>query len=228
MPVRNNAVGGSRLRLQMTDSKLSTTDIMIIYGVGMAFWLFLTFFLELWPDTSKTTKLFLLIPFAVFIINMITPTQGSDIVLDPHVTQGNFISYIIIGGSVLTPWFTTLQDKKKWHHIRVIKVFILVVLFLTLTQFDFFILRYIGDIEVHINAVLNTYILAFIGYAVSEFFHIEYKMIPKWGPKRRPRDDPPVSYTAEIPKRTQAQEIAIEKQRLIAASQVDFVTPYPT
>ncbi len=231
MPVRSSNFNGSRLRLSLSDSKLSTFGIQAMYAAGLLIWLVLTYWLNLWIDTSKTTKVFLGIPVAVFISNIITPIHGSDIVLDPQVTQGNLLSYILIAGSILAPWLTKIDTRRRWHHTRIIKVFIIIVLFLTLSQFDFFSFRYLSDVEVHINTIINTYALSFVGYAISEFFHVEYRTIDKWAPRQtyheRREDADPIynSSASSVLTKKQKTEIqdAVTKQTLIAASRIDHI-----
>lgn len=183
MPIRRTNFTASRLRLALTDSKLSLSGIQLIYGLSIGVWLFFTYFLNLWVDTSWTTKAFLALPIAVGVSNILTPVHGSDIELDPQVTQGNLLSYILIAGSILSPWLSRLTKRRRWHHTRVIKVFVVMVLLLTLSQFDFFSLRYVSDIEVHTSTIINTYALSLVGYAISEFFHTEYRIISTWAPK---------------------------------------------
>lgn len=218
MPVRNVNFTGSRLRLVMSDSKLTSTGIQVMYGAAIVIWLLMTYFLNLWVDTSKTTKLFLALPVAVFVSNIITPVQGSDIVLDPQVTQGNLLSYILIGGSILSPWLSTILKKRRWHHTRVIKVFVIMTLFLTLTQFDFFTLRYIADIEVHSATIINTFALSFIGYTISEFFHVEYRMIDNWAVRSSRKEETSLVHNSK--KDQDVTEVTL-KQTMIAGSQID-------
>jgi|SRR6185437_1045179 len=223
MPIRNANFSGSRLRLALTDSKLSDQGIQLTYVIGIIVWLIMAYFLNIWSDTSLTTKCFLALPIAVCVSNIITPVHGSDIVLDPQVTQGNLLSYILIGASILAPWLSKVNIRRRWHHTRVIKVFVVMVLLLTLSQFDFFALRVVSDIEIHTNTIINTYALAFIGFCISEFFHIEYRLIDKWAP-RDPYHEPH-PWTAgddgDEYQRTEKDQENINKATAIAASQIN-------
>lgn len=181
MPPRFQA-GASRLRLSLSDSKISNAGITLIYAGGLVVWMILTLFMGLWPQTSKTTKLFLILPIIVCLTNMITPIPGSDIILDPQVEQSNLLSYILIGGSILSPWLSSVIDRRRKNHVRIIKTFIIMLLCLTLTQYNLFSLRYVSDLETHWVTILNTYALSLLGFAISEFMHIEYSPFDgTWG-----------------------------------------------
>ncbi len=224
MPIRRTNFAASRLRLALSDSKISFAGIQTIYGLSVLVWLFFTYYLNLWVDTSWTTKGFLALPIAVGVSNIITPVHGSDIELDPQVTQGNLLSYILISGSILSPWLTQLAKRREWHHTRVIKVFVITVLLLTLSQFDFFSLRYISDIEVHTTTIINTYALSLVGYAISEFFHTEYRIISSWAPK-------PAYHHHEgggNGNGTPSQADMTNRQVMIAGSQIDISRNEPS
>jgi hypothetical protein len=169
-----STVGASRLRLQLSESKITNIGVQLIYGVGMFVWLIITMVLELWPKSSKTSRLILVIPVILCIGNIITPIPGSDVILDPSVEQSSLLTFILIGSSIISPWLSSLADRKKPYHLRIIKAFVVMLILLTLTQYGFFALRFVSDFETHFDTLINAMALALLGYAVSEFLHSEY------------------------------------------------------
>lgn len=165
---------GSRLRLQLSESKLSNLGIQLIYGAGIIVWLIVTMVLELWPQSSKTSRVLLIIPIALCIGNIITPIPGSDVVLDPYVELGSLLTFILVASSILSPWLTVIIDRRRKYHVRIIKAFVVMLILLTFTQYGFFALRYVSDLETHVDTIINAMALALLGYAVSEYLHSEY------------------------------------------------------
>lgn len=164
----------SRLRLYLSDSKIPLLGVQMIYAVALVIWIIITIVLNLWTATSKTTKVFLSLPIIVFLSNIMTPVESSTILLDPQVSQSSLLTYILIASSVLSPWLTVVIDRTRKGHVRVLKAFVVMLLALTLTQYDLFSLRYVSDLETHWMTSLNTYALALLGFCVSEFLHAEY------------------------------------------------------
>lgn len=169
-----STTSGSRLRLQLTESQLSTVGIQLIYAAGMVVWLIITMVLELWPQASKTSRVILIIPIALCIANIVTPIEGSQIVIDPLLEQNSLLTFILIASSILSPWLTVIIDRRRKYHVRIIKAFVVMLILLTFTQYGFFALRYVSDLETHIDTIINAMSLALLGYAVSEYLHSEY------------------------------------------------------
>lgn len=166
--------GSSRLRLQLSESKITNVGIQLIYGVGMVIWLIITMILELWPNSSKTSRIILAIPVLLCVSNIITPVPGSDIILDPTVEQSSLLTFILIGSSVISPWLTVVIDRRRRYHVRIIKAFVVMLILLTLTQYGIFALRFVSDFETHFDTIINAMALSLLGYSVSEFLHSEY------------------------------------------------------
>lgn len=169
-----SGTGASRLRLALTESKFSNFGIQLIYGIGIVIWIILTLLLELWPRASVISRLFLAIPILLCVGNMITPIPGSDVILDPFVEQSSILTYILIGSSIISPWLTTVLDRRKRYHVRIVRAFVSMLLLLTLTQYGFFALRYVSDLETHTTTIINAMALSLLGYSVSEYLHSEY------------------------------------------------------
>lgn len=165
---------GSRLRLQLSESKISNLGVQLIYGFGLIIWIILTIVLELWPQSSRTSRLLLALPVLLCITNIITPIPGSDIILDPTVEQTSLLTFILISTSIISPWLTSLIDRRRKYHVRIIKTFVVMLILLTLTQYGVFTLRFVSDFETHFDTLINSYALSLLGYCVSEFLHIEY------------------------------------------------------
>lgn len=176
------APGASRLRLQLSESKISNIGIQIIYALGIVIWIIMTLVLELWPNSSKTSRVFLSLPVLLCIANIITPIPGSDIILDPQVEQSSLLSFVLIGSSIISPWLTTVIDRRRKYHVRIIKAFVVMLLILTLTQYGVFALRFVSDLESHTSTIINAMALSLLGYAVSEYLHSEYSTnVTPWG-----------------------------------------------
>lgn len=173
--------GASRLRLQLSESKISNVGVQVIYGIGIALWLILTIMLDLWPNSSKTSRVLLAIPIILCISNIITPIPGSDVILDPTVEQSSLLTFVLIGSSIISPWLTTIIDRRRKYHVRIIKAFVVMLILLTLTQYGIFALRYVSDLETHVDTIINAYALSLLGYAVSEFLHSEYTQSDQLG-----------------------------------------------
>lgn len=140
----------------------------------MIIWLIITMVLELWPNSSKTSRIILAIPVLLCVSNIITPIPGSDIILDPTVEQSSLLSFVLIGGSIISPWLTVIMDKKRKYHIRIVKAFVVMLILLTLTQYGIFALRFVSDFETHFDTLINAMALSLLGYAVSEYMHSQY------------------------------------------------------
>lgn len=164
----------SRLRLQLSESKMTNLGIQLIYAAGMIIWLIITMVLELWPNSSKTSRVLLAIPVLLCVSNIITPIPGSDIILDPTVEQSSLLTFILIGGSIISPWLTVIIDRRRKYHIRIVKAFVVMLILLTLTQYGIFALRFVSDFETHFDTIINAMALSLLGYAVSEYLHAEY------------------------------------------------------
>ncbi len=165
---------GSRLRLQLSESKISNLGVQLIYGAAMIIWLIITMVLELWPNSSKTSRILLAIPVLLCVSNIITPIPGSDVILDPTVEQSSLLTFILIGSSIISPWLTVIIDRRRRYHVRIIKAFVVMLILLTLTQYGIFALRFVSDLETHVDTCINSFALALLGYAVSEYLHSEY------------------------------------------------------
>lgn len=137
-------------------------------------WIIVTLLLELWPRSSLISRLFLAIPVILCVGNIITPIPGSDVVLDPFVEQSSILTYILIGSSIISPWLTSVLDRRKRYHVRIVRAFVSMLLLLTLTQYGFFALRYVSDLETHTTTIINAMALSLLGYCVSEYLHSEY------------------------------------------------------
>lgn len=172
MPTTTN--GASRLRLQLSESKISNVGVQLIYGIGILIWIVLTSILDLWPNSSKTSRVILAIPVLLCVSNIITPIPGSDVILDPTVEQSSLLTFVLIGSSIISPWLTTVMDRRRRYRVRIIKAFVVMLILLTLTQYGIFALRFVSDLETHVDTLINAYALSLLGYAVSEFLHSEY------------------------------------------------------
>ncbi len=151
----------------------------------MIIWLIITMVLELWPNSSKTSRVLLSLPVLLCVSNIITPIPGSDVVLDPQVEQSSLLTFILIGSSIISPWLTVIIDRRRKYHVRIIKAFVVMLILLTLTQYGVFALRYVVDFEIHTNTILNGFALSLLGYAVSEYLHSEYgRTETPWGVDR--------------------------------------------
>lgn len=164
----------SRLRLQLSESKISDVGVQVIYGFGLIIWIIITLLLELWPNSSRTSRVLLALPILVCITNIITPIPGSDIILDPTVEQTSLLTFILISTSIISPWLTSVIDRRRKYHVRIIKTFVVMLILLTLTQYGVFSLRFVSDFETHFDTIINAYALSLLGFCVSEFLHIEY------------------------------------------------------
>lgn len=166
--------GTSRLRLQLSEGKISDVGVQLIYAAGAIIWLIITMVLELWPNSSKTSRVLLAIPVLLCISNIITPIPGSDIILDPVIEQSSLLTFILIGSSIISPWLSAVIDRRRKYHVRIIKAFVVMLILLTLTQYGIFALRYVSDFETHADTIINAMALALLGYCVSEYMHAEY------------------------------------------------------
>jgi hypothetical protein len=152
---------------------MSDWGVQLIYGAGLIIWIILTLLLNLWPSSSKTSRVILALPVLLCVSNIITPVPGSDIILDPTVEQSSLLTFILIGAAILGPWLTTINRNKKFH-VRIIRAFVVMLILLTLTQYGIFALRFVSDFETHFATIINSYALSLLGYSVSEFLHAEY------------------------------------------------------
>ena len=153
---------------------MTNLGIQLIYAAGMVIWLIITMVLELWPSSSKTSRVVLAIPVLLCVSNIITPIPGSDIILDPTVEQSSLLTFILIGSSIISPWLTVIIDRRRRYHVRIIKAFVVMLILLTLTQYGIFALRFVSDFETHFDTIINAMALSLLGYAVSEYLHSEY------------------------------------------------------
>lgn len=153
---------------------MSNIGVQLVYGAGIIIWLIITIVLELWPNSSKTSRVLLAIPILLCASNIITPIPGSDIILDPTVEQSSLLTFILIGGSILSPWLSVVVTRKSRDHVRIIKTFVVMLILLTFTQYGIFALRFVSDLETHVDTILNAYALSLLGYAVSEYLHSEF------------------------------------------------------
>ncbi len=158
---------------------MTNLGVQLIYAAGMVIWFIITMVLELWPNSSKTSRILLGIPVLLCVGNIITPIPGSDIILDPTVEQSSLLTFILIGSSIISPWLTVIIDRRKRYHVRIIKAFIVMLILLTLTQYGIFALRFVSDFETHFDTIINAMALSLLGYAVSEFMHSEYTINEK-------------------------------------------------